>query len=80
MVLEPITVHDVEVNFVGPVLIEMFVCGRAMPATVERILICARADLEPKVENPLLNCIRRFARIPDWAMSETIPASRVVAR
>ncbi len=39
MVLEPITVHDVEVNFVGPVRIEMFVCGRAMPATVERILI-----------------------------------------
>jgi len=31
--VQPIPVHDVKVNFVGPVMIEMLVRGRSVPRT-----------------------------------------------
>ena len=51
--IEPIAVHDVKMNFVGPVAVQMFVSGRPMPTTMHRILVSAGTDLKPEVEQPL---------------------------
>ena len=51
--IEPIAVHDVKMNFVGPVAVQMFVSGCPMPTTMHRILVGAGTDLKPEVEQPL---------------------------
>ena len=58
--IEPVAVHDVEMNFAGPIAIEVFVSRRAMAEAAGRVLIRARADLEAKVEQALWDCAARL--------------------
>ena len=51
--VKPVPVHDVEVRFVGPVAVEVFVNGSAVANAVDRVLIGAGADFEAEVEEAL---------------------------
>ena len=48
--VQPIAVHDMEVNLFGPITIQRFVGRSPMSNPMQRILICTRTDLESKVK------------------------------
>ena len=48
--VKPIPIHDVKMDLIGPVAVQMFVSGRSMPATMHRILVRAGTDLKSEVE------------------------------
>ena len=48
--VEPVTIHDVKVDFIGPVAVQVFVRGGTMATTMHGILVCAGTNLETEVE------------------------------
>ena len=48
--IQPVPVHDVKVNFVSPVFVQMFVRCGAMSAAMQRVLVRAGTDLKSKVK------------------------------
>ena len=51
--VEPVPIHDMEVDLVGPTLVEVFVGGFPVADSVKGILVRAGADLEAEVEEAL---------------------------
>ena len=52
LLVEPISIHDVEVGFMSPIPVKIFVCGSAMSNAVKWVLVGAGPDFEAEVEEP----------------------------
>ena len=53
LLVEPVSIHDMEVRFVRPITVEIFVSRGAMADAVKGILIGAGTDFEAKVKKSL---------------------------
>ena len=48
--VQPVTVHDVKMDLVSPITIQVFVGCSSMATTMHGILVCTGTDLETKVK------------------------------